>query len=314
MSIVTPSYNQGQFIEETIRSVLLQGYPNLEYIIIDGGSRDNTVEIIQAYERWLSHWVSEKDRGQSHAINKGWGRSRGPILGWLNSDDVYAPQTFRAVAEAWCEAERPGMAYGDALSTDVTLRPYSKKSMKCYSLRVTLLGKRMPQPAVFISKDLFSRLGPLNESLYFSLDLEYFLRAWLEPSAEKFCHVPRVLAYSRRYSDTKCQSGGWRRVEENVGVLKKIWSERMQFWHDSQEWRIVFAIALARLAERHLDNGNPVRALRVYREAFRWSPRVIPNMATALPRLFIGKLLGRSPRWSRGGSIVSSKDPGGLLD
>ena len=88
----TPSYNQGQFIEETIRSVLLQGYPDLEYIIIDGGSTDHSVEIIRKYEPWLTYWVSERDRGQSHAINKGFCRSTGVLLGWLNSDDVLLPE------------------------------------------------------------------------------------------------------------------------------------------------------------------------------------------------------------------------------
>ena len=99
ISIITPSYNQGHFIEETIRSVLLQGYPNLEYIIIDGGSTDETLPIIKKYEPWISFWVSEPDRGQSHAINKGFARSRGSILAWINSDDYYYEGAFEAVAK-----------------------------------------------------------------------------------------------------------------------------------------------------------------------------------------------------------------------
>jgi len=314
ISIVTPSFNQSHFIEEAIRSVLLQGYPNLEYIILDGGSTDKTVEIIQRYEGWLSHWVSEKDKGQAEAINKGWSRSGGQIFGWLNSDDVYASDAFGAVAEAWCRAGRPGMAYGDALSTDVSLNPFKKKNMNSYSLNVMLLGKRMPQPAVFISKDLFSTLGPLNESLYYSLDFDYFLRAWLEPSAKKFCYVPRVLAYSRRYAGTKCQAGGWKRVEENVGVLKKIWSGRMQSCHKIKKWRFVYAIALAIMAQRYLDDGSPLRALQLYREAFRWSPWVISNVARTLPSLFIRKLRRRSPLWSTADSIASGKDLNSQMD
>ena len=98
ISIVTPSYNQGQFIEETIRSVLLQGYPDLEYIIIDGGSTDQSVEIIKKYEAWLTYSVSENDGGQSHAINKGFERATGVLLSWLNSDDVLLPDALAAVA------------------------------------------------------------------------------------------------------------------------------------------------------------------------------------------------------------------------
>ena len=101
ISIVTPSYNQGQFIEETIRSVLLQGYPNLEYIIIDGSSDDNSVEVIKKYESWLAHWVSEPDNGQSDALNKGFHYSSGTISAYLNSDDLYFPNVFWDVADVF---------------------------------------------------------------------------------------------------------------------------------------------------------------------------------------------------------------------
>jgi glycosyltransferase involved in cell wall biosynthesis len=99
ISIVTPSYNQGKYIEETIRSVIMQGYPNLEYIVIDGGSTDNTVEIIKKYQNNISYWVSEKDKGQTHAINKGFEKATGDIVAYLNSDDVYMPYSFSVVAD-----------------------------------------------------------------------------------------------------------------------------------------------------------------------------------------------------------------------
>ncbi|HAX95810.1 MAG TPA: glycosyltransferase, partial [Prolixibacteraceae bacterium] len=114
ISVVTPSYNQGQFIEETIRSVLLQGYPNLEYIVMDGGSTDGSVKIIKKYEPWLSYWVSEPDRGQSHAINKGINRAAGEILFWLNSDDLCLPGAFFKAAESFSQYPNQKLVIGQA--------------------------------------------------------------------------------------------------------------------------------------------------------------------------------------------------------
>ncbi len=108
ISVVTPSYNQGQYIEETIRSVLLQGYPNLEYIVMDGGSSDNSLEIIQRYSPWLTYWTSERDEGQADAINKGFERANGKLIAWLNSDDIYYPGTVASSARAFLDKPKPG--------------------------------------------------------------------------------------------------------------------------------------------------------------------------------------------------------------
>lgn len=274
ISIVTPSFNQDQYIEESIRSVLLQHYPNLEYIIIDGGSTDKTEDIIRKYEPWLTYWVSEKDEGQAHAINKGWQRCSGQIMAWLNSDDVYAPNTFYRVAKAWRDGGKPGMIYGDACSTDSHLRPYYKKDMSSYSLKDLLSGKNMPQPAVFISNELYARLGPLDESLYFTMDPDYFFRAWLAPEAETYRCISEVLAYSRRYAETKCQSGGTERIEENAQVLEKYWKEYMKSYHNSSVWRLRYAKGLAGLAQRYLDLGKFFMSLRMYKDALKWSPTI----------------------------------------
>src|SRR5215831_12852093 len=120
ISVVTPSLNQGKFIEETIRSVLLQGYPELDYIIIDGGSTDGSVEVIKKYEPWLTYWVSEPDRGQSHAINKGWQRACGEIVAWLNSDDTYNRGALRCAVEAFRYNTAVGMVYSDMNYIDVS--------------------------------------------------------------------------------------------------------------------------------------------------------------------------------------------------
>src|SRR5439155_11304713 len=112
VTVVTPSYNQGQFVEETIRSVLLQGYPNLEYVVVDGGSTDESVEIIRKYEPWLAYWVSERDQGQTHAINKGLARATGEVFAYLNSDDLFVPGALTAIGEAYARYPHADAIYG----------------------------------------------------------------------------------------------------------------------------------------------------------------------------------------------------------
>ena len=147
ISIVTPSFKQGRFIEETIRSVLLQGYPNLEYIIIDGGSKDEPVEIIRKYERWLTYWVSEPDRGQSEAINKGMARATGEILAYINSDDYYAAGAFKAAVEN-LDASQAAWFCADVS----VFEEYSGKSYKLRLAPAILDGTYLPfraYPSVF---------------------------------------------------------------------------------------------------------------------------------------------------------------------
>jgi glycosyltransferase involved in cell wall biosynthesis len=181
ISIVTPSYNQGQFIEETIRSVLLQGYPDLEYIIIDGGSTDQTVEIIKKYAPWLTYWVSEKDRGQPHAINKGFDKATGEIGAYLNSDDFYLPGALPYTAESF---SRLGW---DLLigRTDFRYVPswrYLRRSWWLHHARVLplpfFIGHQrygISQESTFWSLKKFQRLR-FDEDLNFCLDLDWYCR------------------------------------------------------------------------------------------------------------------------------------------
>lgn len=180
ISIVTPSYNQGNFLEETIRSVLLQNYPNLEYIIIDGGSTDNSVDIIKKYEPWLTYWVSEKDRGQSHAINKGFQRSTGEILAWLNSDDIYLPGTLRTVASKMRGNRGAELVIGERLNIDSEGKFMSRQLLGRYPVTLfqSLYLERWPfyQESVFWRRRIWTQAGPLSEDYYFAFDLDFFLR------------------------------------------------------------------------------------------------------------------------------------------
>lgn len=138
ISIVTPSYNQGEFIEETIRSVLLQGYPNLEYIIVDGGSTDNTVDIIKKYDDYISYWVSEPDNGQSHALNKGFSKATGDLIGWQNSDDYYSREAFKRVAEASKIYQDTDIFYGQVEILDLKKQVKSIVGTPVFSLEDNL--------------------------------------------------------------------------------------------------------------------------------------------------------------------------------
>lgn len=178
ISVVTPSYNQGQFIEETIRSVLLQGYPNLEFIIIDGGSTDNTIEIIKKYEPWIAYWISEPDRGQSHAVNKGISRATGDIVFWLNSDDIVLPEAFIRIAQEFINHPDAAIVIGQA-------RIISAKGEQVGDLRsefstwediVTTPTNKIRQVSSFFSRALFDELGLIDETLEIAMDNELLTR------------------------------------------------------------------------------------------------------------------------------------------
>ena len=193
ISIVTPSFNQGQFLEETIRSVLLQGYPNLEYIIIDGGSTDGSVEIIKKYEPWLAYWQSEKDAGQSQAINKGFANSTGEIMAWINSDDFYAPGAFFPVAEAFLKENTLWVA-GITHRVDQSGKIIIPGKRFEESMENWYIGAPYLQPGIFWHRDLWKKSGTLDESLHYSFDYDLLMRFvqyqtfafWLESHLANF--------------------------------------------------------------------------------------------------------------------------------
>lgn len=182
LTIVTPSLNQIQFIEETICSVLQQGYPNLEYIIIDGGSSDGSVDIIRKYQRQLSYSISEPDRGQAHAINKGLHLATGDIVAYLNSDDVYFPHALATVAEAFISAPQAQwlcsrcLAQDERSHTTSVLKPQVPNDPATWLFKPSGQPYCFPQPGVFLRKTLVDELGEFREDLHYSFDYEYFQR------------------------------------------------------------------------------------------------------------------------------------------
>src|SRR5262249_15039371 len=203
ISVITPSYNQAKFIEQTIRSVLLQGYPNLEYVIIDGGSSDGSVEIIRKYEPWLAYWASEQDRGQSHAINKGFERATGEVLCWLNSDDYYLPNALLTVGRTLAKSTGNYALTGHCLKIYQDGRPPLELEGHFENRRRLLQywkGYHMHQPATFWRREVFERVGRLDEQLHLIMDFDY----WTRISGHfDFANVDRALVCCNYHAEAK---------------------------------------------------------------------------------------------------------------
>lgn len=218
ISIITPSFNQAEFLERTILSVLGQNYPNLEYIVVDGGSCDGSVEIIQKYENRLAYWVSEKDRGQSHAINKGLQRATGDWLAWQNSDDIFYPEAFKRVALAASKFPKTELIIGDVNlidESDGVIR--SMKYVRPTYEALLAEGMVLTNQAAFWRRDLHSRVGFLEESLHYGFDYEWFLRVL--NNTDEAMHLPYCLGALRYHSATKTSRSQALFDEEYRGLL-----------------------------------------------------------------------------------------------
>ena len=197
VSIITPSYNQGHYIEATIRSVLAQDYPNIEYIVIDGGSKDDSVEIIRRYAERMTYWVSEKDKGHADALNKGFGRATGEILAWLNSDDIYHPGVVSEAVAYLKEHPQVGMVYADANLTDQQGAVIGKFAARQTSYQAMLRGSvHIPQATTFWRADVWRQVGPLDLSLFFSFDYDLWVKI---AKVSEIKYLPRLWADFRMH-------------------------------------------------------------------------------------------------------------------
>lgn len=225
ISVVTPSYNQGAFIEETIRSVLLQGYPNLEYIILDGGSSDASVSVIKKYEPWLACWTSERDRGQAHAINKGLDLCTGGIFNWVNSDDVLTPGALRAVGEAMgpeqspdtCDAAAGAVQNFDASGPGRVLR---NRNITALNLAGKCNGVAMSQPGVWLRTRKARDIGAIDKSFTCSFDAELLFRYFFHHP--RIAYIDAVLINFRLHRNSKTVSRSSVFKTENIAILRKF--------------------------------------------------------------------------------------------
>lgn len=202
IAIVTPSYNQGQFLEETIQSVINQNYHNLEYIIIDGGSTDNSVEIIKKYEDRIAYWVSEKDRGQTHAINKGFKKATGEVVNWLNSDDLLEQGALKILAKESEKNPTADFYFGDFSVIGKDGNKLFNRKCAPYQFHALFWGRQLSsQPAVFFRRNLLKRIGYLEESLNFCMDIEFWIRAAC--NGAKFHQIKSSLGIARFHGGAK---------------------------------------------------------------------------------------------------------------
>ncbi|MFP4107347.1 MAG: glycosyltransferase family 2 protein [Phycisphaerae bacterium] len=219
---MTPSYNQGRFIEETIRSVLLQGYPNLEYIVIDGGSTDCTLEVLETYTDWIDFWVSEPDEGQSNAINKGMQRATGRIGAWLNSDDLYPPGALHAVGQYFLRHPDCRWLGGAARFEYEDDRPDRQSPAGLVSpdaliefWRLGEPGRAMKQPSHFWEMSLWREVDGLDESLHLAMDHDLWLKF---QERTEYHTLPDLLSIARIHDDMKSRRMKWEQIRESMRV------------------------------------------------------------------------------------------------
>jgi glycosyltransferase involved in cell wall biosynthesis len=221
ISIITPSYNQGQYLEDTIVSVLGQRYPNLEYFIYDAASTDNSVNIIKKYENELTYWISEKDNGQADAINKGFEKATGEILMWLNSDDILMPNVLSFIAEQYL-TNGDGIYYGNCIHFEEKSNGalYAKGSHVAYTFDSTSLelAATIIQPSSFWSKKVWLENGSLETGFHFGFDWEWFLRAKKNNIA--FYPLYKPISLYRIHEVHKSALGGKKRQEELLKIYK----------------------------------------------------------------------------------------------
>jgi glycosyltransferase involved in cell wall biosynthesis len=201
VSIITPSYNQGRYIEATIQSVLAQEYSNIEYIIVDGGSKDESVDIIKKYEGQLAWWVSEKDKGHADALNKGFSRATGDILAWINSDDLYYPNTVSEAVAVLRDHPEAGMVYANANLIDASGQFAGKFAARQTNYKRLLRGSvHIPQATTFYRADIWRSVGLFDLSLFFAFDYEMWVRF---AKVSQLLYVPRLWADFRMHDEGK---------------------------------------------------------------------------------------------------------------
>lgn len=266
VSIVIATFNQGSFIEETLRSIILQNYTALEIIVIDGGSTDNTLDVIRKYKEWITYWVSEKDSGQANAINKGLAVARGEIIKWLNSDDLLLPGALHQLALAYNEHKNsffvsPVEHFLDGTNKRRIFEPKNvthRELVEFWSGRVA-----WNDPGTFYTRKIINMVGVIDESYRYSFDYEFVLRVSKQCEA---VYLEKPAAAFRVHADSKTVSEGEVFIYETARVSQKYWDEVGNV--DRRGFQKYFAITMFRNAIRNVVH-RPSAALKYFLQGFK---------------------------------------------
>ncbi len=278
VSIITPSFNQAAYLERTILSVLEQDYPRIEYLVVDGASTDASVEIIRKYANRLAWWVSEKDRGQADAINKGFARATGDVIAWLNSDDYYLPGTISAAVKAFKENPDVVLAYGNTLSVDENGRTFNTLKYKQLTLEDLLCFQIIGQPAVFMRRSALQAAGELDPTFHFMLDHHLWIRL---AQRGKILHVDQTWAAARYHAEAKNIALAAEFGRDAFRILDAVTKDESLAPILAKVNRRARASANRVDARYLLDGGQPTAALSA------WMRALFIHPPTALARLNI---------------------------